>query len=71
MKISPMTSLLVEFDITYVTQKSIKRQAIADHLAGNLVEGYQPMTSLFPDESILNIELKEEHSIKCMYFDGE
>lgn len=62
--------LLVEFDITYVTQKSVKGQAIADHLAENPVEGFQPMMDLFPDESILNIESEEENTEWRMYFDG-
>lgn len=48
--------LLVEYDITCIMQKSKKGQAIADHLAENPVDAYQPITDLFPDESILNIE---------------
>lgn len=59
--------LLVEFDITYVTQKSMKGQAIADHLAENSIEGYKPMTDLFLGVSILNIKPEEEHSNWLMY----
>ena len=45
--------LLAEFDITYVTQKSIKGQAIADHLAHLPLPRYEPVRTDFPDESIL------------------
>lgn len=62
--------MLAKFDITYVTQKTMKRQAIADHLAENSVEGYQPMTNLFPDESIPNIEPEEKNFNWCMHYDG-
>lgn len=34
------------------------------------MEGYHPMTDLFPDESILNIESEEEHTNWQMYFDA-
>lgn len=42
--------LLPEFVITYVNLKSMKDQAIADHQTENPVEGYQPLTDLFPDD---------------------
>lgn len=35
--------LSTEFDITFITQKSIKGQLIADHLAENPIENYNPM----------------------------
>lgn len=38
--------LLAKFDITHVTHKSMKGQAIANHQAENLVEGCQPTTYL-------------------------
>lgn len=38
-------------------------------LSRNLVEDYKSMSDLFPDESILNIEVKEEYPNWCMYFD--
>ena len=43
--------LLSEFDIVYMTQKAIKGQALADHLAEN--EGYEPLKTYFPDEEVL------------------
>lgn len=42
--------LLAEFDITYVTQKSIKIQAMVNHLAEKSVDGYQSMADFLPDE---------------------
>lgn len=60
---------LAEFDITYISQKSINGQAIADHLTENPFEDYKPMTDFIPDESILDIETKEEYPSECMYLD--
>ena len=46
--------LLSEFDIVYVTQKAIKAQALADHLAENPVdEEYEPLKTYFHDEEVL------------------
>nr|XP_033517118.1 uncharacterized protein LOC117281389 [Nicotiana tomentosiformis] len=43
--------LLSEFDIVYITQKAIKGQDLADHLAENEVDkDYEPLTTCFPDE---------------------
>lgn len=50
--------------------KSVKEKAIADHLAENSIDGYQPVTDLFPDEFIFNIEAEEEYPNWCTYFDG-
>jgi ribonuclease HI len=58
--------LLTEFDITYVTQKSIKGRAIAEHLAQCPSEEAKAINFEFPDENILVIQ-----SIMWkMYFDG-
>ena len=49
--------LLCEFDIVYVTQKAIKGQALADHLAENPVdEEYRPLKTYFPDEEVYLLE---------------
>ena len=46
--------LLSKFAILYMTQKLIKDQALADHLAGNPVdEGYEPLKMYFPDVEVL------------------
>jgi len=44
--------LLSEFDIVYVTQKAIKGSALADYLAQQCLNDYQPMHPKFPDEDI-------------------
>lgn len=45
-------------------------QATGNHLAENPIERYQPMTDLFPNESIMSIEPNEGHSNWQMYLDG-
>ncbi|XXG76829.1 hypothetical protein AAC387_Pa08g1107 [Persea americana] len=64
--------LLAEFDITYVTQKSIKGQAIADHLTHLPLPRYEPVRIDFPDESILfaDVEEAKDDYLWTMYFDG-
>ena len=63
--------LLAEFDITYVTQKSVKGQAIADHLAHLPLPQYEPVRTDFPDESILfaGIEEAKDDDLWTMYFE--
>ena len=45
--------LLSEFDILYMSQKAIKRSAIADFLAERANEEYKPMSSNFPDKDLM------------------
>ena len=45
--------LLSEFDILYVSQKAIKRNAIADFLAERANEKYEPMSFDFPYEDLM------------------
>ena len=47
--------LLAEYDIIYMTRKSMKESAIADHL------GYEPLNFNFPNKDVL-VEEKEEES---------
>ena len=58
--------LLLEFDIKYVTQKSVKGRAIADHLAHCSPEEAEEIQGDFPDEDIMGIEVESWK----MYFDG-
>ena len=58
--------LLSEFDIKYVTQKSVKGRAIADHLAHYSPEEAEEIQRDFSDEDIMGIELESWK----MYFDG-
>jgi hypothetical protein len=62
--------LLAEYDIVYMTRKTVKWSAIADHLADNAVEDYEPLDFDFPDEDILSIEREEEKTDWwTMFFD--
>ena len=45
--------LLSQYDITFVTQKSVKGQAMADHLVDFPLPEYQPQQMQFLDEDIL------------------
>ncbi|XP_070024614.1 uncharacterized protein [Nicotiana sylvestris] len=72
-KLAKWQILLSEFDIVYVTQKAIKGQALADHLAENpMDEEYKPLRMYFPDEEVLfaGEDLLEAYSGWRMYFDG-
>ena len=52
-KLAKWQMLLSEFDIVYVTQKEIKAQALADHLAENPVdEEYESLMIYFHDEEV-------------------
>lgn len=58
---------LAYFDIIYVKNKLIKGQEIVDHLAENPINGYQPMTNLFPYESVLKKETERNIPIgRCI-----
>ena len=57
--------LLSEFDIKYVTQKSVKGRAITDHLAHYSPEEAKEIQGDFSDEDIMGIELESWK----MYFD--
>ena len=66
--------LLSEYDIAYVSQKSIKGSAIADFLATRTTEEYEPLRFDFPDEDLMCITEIESESSKekswKMCFDG-
>ncbi|XP_052728595.1 uncharacterized protein LOC128195360 [Vigna angularis] len=47
--------LLSEYDIIYVTQKSVKGSALAEYLAHQPISDYQPMQPEFPDEDIMTL----------------
>ena len=59
--------LLIEFDIQYVTQKSVKGSIIPDHLASLPIFDDKPIDDDFPDEQIVSVT-----SITGwrLYFDG-
>ena len=67
--------LLSEFDILYVSQKTIKKSAIANFLANRANEEYEPMSFDFSDEDLMAVlQIEEEKSPKengwKIYFDG-
>ncbi|XP_071909679.1 uncharacterized protein [Coffea arabica] len=67
--------ILSEFDIIFTTQKAIKGQAVADHLAENpLKDDYQPLHTYFPDEEALFVGIAEDMNDQCpewrLFFDG-
>jgi hypothetical protein len=43
-----------------MTRKFMKESAIADHLADNAIENYEPLNFNFPDEDVLVAEKEEE-----------
>ena len=59
--------LLTEFDIDYVTQKSIRGSIVVDHLASLLVSNGRAIDDDFPDEDVAAVT---SLSGWRMYFDG-
>ena len=47
--------ILTKYDIQYTTQKAIKGSVLADHLAHQPMNDYEPMKFDFPDEEIVYI----------------
>ncbi|XP_023872144.2 uncharacterized protein LOC111984761 [Quercus suber] len=62
-RLSRWLILLTEFDLKYVTRKTIKGSIVSDFCAENPIEGEDGKD--FPDEDILNVEL----GTWKMYFD--
>nr|XP_027120512.1 uncharacterized protein LOC113737482 [Coffea arabica] len=67
--------ILSEFDIVFTSQKAVKGQAIAGHLAENPKDDdYQPLHTYFPDEKVLFVGAVEYMSERCpewrLFFDG-
>ena len=65
---------MIEYDIQYVSQKAIKRSAIAEFLADQTIEEYEPMKFEFPNEDLMAIFQIEDESTKHdswkLYFNG-
>ena len=60
--------LLIEFDIQYVSQKSIKGSIVSDHLASLPTSKDRLIDDDFPDEEFVAMTSLLGW---CMYFDGE
>ena len=72
-KLAKWEMLLSEFDIVYVTQKAIKVQDLADHLAENPVnEEYEPLNTYFHDEGVTFVgeDISEAYPGWRLFFDG-
>ncbi|GAU49605.1 hypothetical protein TSUD_407700 [Trifolium subterraneum] len=70
-RIARWQMLLSEYDIEYRTQKAIKGSILADHLAHQPVEDYQPIKFDFPDEEIMYLKMKDcDESKWGLIFDG-
>ena len=59
--------LLTEFDIQYVTRKSVKASIVTDHLASLPVSDDRPIDDGFSDEQFVSIASIARW---CLYFDG-
>jgi ribonuclease HI len=53
-----------------MTRKSVKGSAIANHLANNAIEDYEPLNFNFPDEDVLVTEREKKSDWWTMHFDG-
>ncbi|XP_070037130.1 uncharacterized protein [Nicotiana tomentosiformis] len=72
-KLAKWQILLSEFDIVYMTQKAVKGQVLAYHLAKNHVGGeYEPLKTYFPDEevSFVGEDITEAYNEWRIFFDG-
>ena len=65
-RVARWSVLLTEFDITYVPQKAIKGQALADFLAAHPIPDNMQLPDDFPDDDVLSIETSSWQ----LYFDG-
>jgi hypothetical protein len=66
-KLAKWILLLQEFEIIYVSQKAIKRQALVDFLVNHPILNEWKFSEDLPDENILFIEMLEPWKV---FFDG-
>ncbi|KAH7834736.1 hypothetical protein Vadar_019075 [Vaccinium darrowii] len=65
-KLARWLLMLAEFDIKYVTRKSVKGKAVAEFLADHPVEGPDDVEFEFPDENVMTAT----NDVWVLYFDG-
>ncbi|CAN6455572.1 unnamed protein product [Victoria cruziana] len=65
-RIAKWQVLLIQYDLEYISQKSVKGQAIADQLADFPLSEELRVDNTFPDETVSNVELP----LWTLYFDG-
>jgi len=58
---------MMEFNITFVPQKAVKGQALAEFLAAHPVPDDSPLVTNLPDEEVFSTELEAPWEL---YFDG-
>ena len=59
--------LMMEFDITFIPQKAVKGQALAEFLAAHPVPDDSPLVTNLPNEEVFSTELEAPWEL---YFDG-
>ena len=65
-KVARWLLLLAEFELKFITRKSVKGRAVAEFLADFPIQGAEDQEFEFPDEELM--EAKEE--VWQLYFDG-
>ena len=63
-RLSRWQLILQQFDIVYVTQKSIKGQGIADQLATAPSGDFKPLETYFPDEGVMTVQQHPEYDTR-------
>jgi hypothetical protein len=58
---------MMEFNITYVSQKAVKGQALADFLAAHPMLDHSPLVIDLPNEEVFSIGIESPWEL---YFDG-
>jgi hypothetical protein len=63
---------MVEYNIVYMTRKTVKKNKIAGHLVNNVVEDYKSLNFDLPGEDVLVVEDDSgANGWRTMYFNGE
>jgi len=62
--------LLAEYDVVYMTRKTIKGSVITNHLTYNAIKDYEPLNFDFSNEDILVVEKEKEPDRWTTYFEG-
>ncbi|KAI8571794.1 hypothetical protein RHMOL_Rhmol01G0146700 [Rhododendron molle] len=65
-KLASWLLLLAEFDLKYVTRKSVKGHVVAEFLAGHPIDGSEDSDFVFPNEEVLIVV----EDVWTLYFDG-
>ncbi|XP_058220388.1 uncharacterized protein LOC131330724 [Rhododendron vialii] len=65
-KLAPWLLMLAEFELKYVTRKSVKGRVVAEFLADHPVEGGKDAEFKYPDEDLMTIT----EGIWKLHFDG-